>query len=308
MEIEDRILIITDSISVNAALVFWVFKNFSVQLHNLSIITQASLLEDSLCFKPGSVSSVVSISAKPGFHTQLWLKELAKVLKLDGFLLVQEPSYLNHNKQIMLGDSRASLERNLLFAGFYSIEGFPCLNYDDEISFHSQQFELIAMKAKKAFLTESVVNLPNPKNLSTAEISTGCHEKETEEVKEPENLPKEGNLVTPSRPRKRKSNPDNNVDVKEKIRERNRLYQRRRRERMTEEEKNREKERRKQYMQKRRIQPSLDYFTVLSKQQAIWSIGGEADMRTTDLPLDTMRTTFLYFIELSVNHEKVQRE
>ena len=48
---------------------------------------------------------------------------------------------------------------------------------------------------------------------------------------------------------------DNAYLLRERIRERNRLYQRRRRARMTEEQKNREKERRRQYMQNRRIQP-----------------------------------------------------
>ncbi|KAF8411341.1 hypothetical protein HHK36_003888 [Tetracentron sinense] len=43
--------------------------------------------------------------------------------------------------------------------------------------------------------------------------------------------------------------------LRERIRERNRLYQRRRRARMTEEQKKRERERRRQYMQSRRVQP-----------------------------------------------------
>lgn len=47
---------------------------------------------------------------------------------------------------------------------------------------------------------------------------------------------------------------DKSYLLKERIRERNRLYQRRRRARMTEEQRKREKERRRQYMQSRRVQ------------------------------------------------------
>lgn len=62
---------------------------------------------------------------------------------------------------------------------------------------------------------------------------------------------------------KKKEKLDNAYALRERIRERNRLYQRRRRARMTEEQKNREKERRRQYMQNRRIQP-VSYEAQLS--------------------------------------------
>ena len=48
MEIEDGVLIITDSISVNARIVVWALQHFSIPLKDLRIITQASLLGSTL--------------------------------------------------------------------------------------------------------------------------------------------------------------------------------------------------------------------------------------------------------------------
>ena len=48
MEIEDGVLIITDSISVNARIVVWALQHFSIPLNDLRIITQASLLGSTL--------------------------------------------------------------------------------------------------------------------------------------------------------------------------------------------------------------------------------------------------------------------
>lgn len=48
--------------------------------------------EGSLYFKSSSLSTVISVSEKPGFHNQLWLLELVKVLKPGGFVFLQEPT------------------------------------------------------------------------------------------------------------------------------------------------------------------------------------------------------------------------
>ena len=58
--------------------------------------------EGSLYFKSSSLSTVISISEKPGFHNQLWLLELVKVLKPGGFVFLQEPSlFINGNKDFV---------------------------------------------------------------------------------------------------------------------------------------------------------------------------------------------------------------
>ncbi|CAL5383971.1 unnamed protein product [Camellia sinensis] len=156
MEFENGLLIITDSISVNATVVLWALQHFSVALKDFRIITQASFLEGSLYFKSSSLSTIISVSEKPGFHTQLWLLELAKVLKPGGNVFLQEPSFFYKNKDLVLEESRACLERNLLFAGFYAVEEFECLDHLAEIDSTSQDFELLTIKAKKTYDTVEV--------------------------------------------------------------------------------------------------------------------------------------------------------
>ncbi|THG07265.1 hypothetical protein TEA_001855 [Camellia sinensis var. sinensis] len=104
--------------------------------------SQTMELEGSLYFKSSSLSTIISVSEKPGFHTQLWLLELAKVLKPGGNMFLQEPSFFYRNKDLVLEESRACLERNLLFAGFYAIEEFECLDHLAEIDSTSQDFYL----------------------------------------------------------------------------------------------------------------------------------------------------------------------
>ncbi|CAL5394803.1 unnamed protein product [Camellia sinensis] len=171
MEFEDGLLIITNSISVNGTVVLWALRHFSVALKDFRIITQASLLdaEGSLYFKSSSLSTIILVSEKPGFHTQLWLSELAKVLKPGGNVFLQEPSFFYRNKGLVLEESRACLEWNLLFAGFYAIEEFECLDHLAEIDCTSQDFELLTrwmmfivillsvqIKAKKTYDTVEV--------------------------------------------------------------------------------------------------------------------------------------------------------
>ncbi|KAK9271216.1 hypothetical protein L1049_026806 [Liquidambar formosana] len=255
MEFEDGVLIITDSISVNATVVVWALQHFSIGLKDLRIITQASLLEGSLYFKSSSLSSIISISEKPGFHTQLWLLELAKVLKPGGTVYLQEPLFFNGNRDFVIGESRACLERNLLFAGFYSIEGFECLDHSAEISCSSQDFQLIAMKAKRTCGTETYssiqkTQLHKAENPMIAVVNTL-----QPQIDETGDFIDEDTLLTVEDSKRPGSPLNNGYLSRERIRERNRLYQRRRRARMTEEQKKREKERRRQYMQSRRIQP-----------------------------------------------------
>ncbi|CAL5332658.1 unnamed protein product [Camellia sinensis] len=170
MEFENGLLIITDSISVNATVVLWALQHFSVALKDFRIITQASLLEGSLYFKSSSLSTIISVSEKPGFHTQLWLLELAKVLKPGGNMFLQEPSFFYRNKDLVLEESRACLERNLLFAGFYAIEEFECLDHLAEIDSTSQDFYLRGWKMFIVILL--AVQIKAKKTYDTVEVSS----------------------------------------------------------------------------------------------------------------------------------------
>lgn len=145
MEMENDVLIITDSVSINARVVVWALHQFPVSLKDLRIITQASLFEGNEYFKFSALSAIVSISEKPSFHTQSWLSELAKVLKPGGFLFLQQPSFFDENKEIILRESRASLEQNLLFAGFSAFECFECIDHAAEIHTSGRNFEFITV-------------------------------------------------------------------------------------------------------------------------------------------------------------------
>ncbi|OUZ99764.1 Anamorsin [Macleaya cordata] len=258
MEFQDGVLIITDSISVNATVVEWTLQHFSVELKDLRIVTQASLLEGNLYFKSSSLNAVISISEKPGFHTQLWLLELAKVLKPGGSVVLQEPSFFEGNKEIVLRESKSSLERNLLFAGFSSLECSECLDHIAEInsSTSTQNFELIAIHAKRPWDTNTsfdIHNRPMQKGDNSIDSVASTTQQQFEDM---DDLIDEDTFFTAEDLKKQPDLPlDNNTLLRERIRERNRLYQRRRRARMTEEQRERERERRRQYMQSRRVQP-----------------------------------------------------
>ncbi|XP_019053002.1 PREDICTED: uncharacterized protein LOC109113901 isoform X2 [Nelumbo nucifera] len=241
MEFQDGVLIITDSIFVNATVVVWALHHFSVGPKDLRIITQASLL--------------VSISEKPGFHTQLWLLELAKVLKPGGSVFLQEPFFFDENKEAVLRESRSSLERNLLFAGFSSLENSECLDHSAEIDSSLQNFEIIAIKAKRSCnpqtsFTSHKRSVQN-REIPVVDVSSTL----SPQIEDMNDLIDEDTLLAPEDIKKPEMPLDNNFLLRERIRERNRLYQRRRRARMSEEQRNRERERRRQYMQSRRVQP-----------------------------------------------------
>ena len=51
------------------------------------------------------------------------------------------------------------MERNLLFAGFYSVEGFECLDHTGEIECSNQEFELIAVIIQ--FTVQLIIMLMN---------------------------------------------------------------------------------------------------------------------------------------------------
>ncbi|CAL5391778.1 unnamed protein product [Camellia sinensis] len=271
MEFDDGLLIITNSISVNATVVLWALQHFSVALKDFRIITQASLLE------------------KPGFHTQLWLSELAKVLKPGGNVFLQEPSFFYRNKVLVLEESRACLERNLLFAGFYAIEEFECLDHLAEIDCMSQDFELLTgwmmfivillsvqIKAKKTYDTVEVSSIQKAqmhKAENSMIVVDGTSQQQIEDfddlidedtlfIAEDSKMPEllQGWIFWTLLLGTSYAIPmifvNESYPAWERIRERNRLYQRKCRARMTKEQKNREKEKRRQYMQSRRVQPA----------------------------------------------------
>ncbi|KAK1292161.1 hypothetical protein QJS10_CPB17g02472 [Acorus calamus] len=318
MELREEVLIITDSMSVNASVVVWALQNFSIGPKDLRILTQASLLE---VYVRGSIGkrvdayslsvyyrwpmaackvkqvsevldrlNVVYHTKKPGFHSQLWLLALAKALQPGASVFVQEPSVFDDNKT-MVRESRACLERNLLFAGFSSLEGLECLDHSAEISLSTQKFELIAMRAKKSCDQSASSPLQN-KPTTKAENPPVAHVDSSTQRKA---LPKgENSSVALSDTSQQQTDrfdgsivedisckaddskrhellPDNSHSLRERIRERNRLYQRRRRARMTEEQKRREKERRRQYMQSRRVLPQplpISYAAPIESDQS----------------------------------------
>ncbi|ERN14350.1 hypothetical protein AMTR_s00033p00214520 [Amborella trichopoda] len=257
MDFQGGVLIITDSISMNAGIVVWALEHFSVGPKDLRIITQASLLEGHLYFN-STLSAVVSITEKPGFHTQLWLLELAKVLKPGGTVYLQEPSFFEGNKEIIVQQSRASLEHNLLFAGFSGLEGAECIDHSAEIDSIPQDFELIAVKAKRPSWDICSSSFPLQKKTPLKRGSTivtfpSTFQPQIDETLE--DLIEDEKFCSSEDLKKLQLPVDDNMLLKERIRERNRLYQRRRRARMTEEQRKRERERRRQYMQSRRVQP-----------------------------------------------------
>ncbi|XP_020528197.1 anamorsin homolog 2 isoform X2 [Amborella trichopoda] len=213
MDFQGGVLIITDSISMNAGIVVWALEHFSVGPKDLRIITQASLLEGHLYFN-STLSAVVSITEKPGFHTQLWLLELAKVLKPGGTVYLQEPSFFEGNKEIVKA-KRPSWD--ICSSSFPLQKKTPLKRGSTIVTFPS---------TFQPQIDETLEDL--------IEDEKFCSSEDLKKLQLPV---------------------DDNMLLKERIRERNRLYQRRRRARMTEEQRKRERERRRQYMQSRRVQP-----------------------------------------------------
>ncbi|KAK1316029.1 hypothetical protein QJS10_CPA05g01459 [Acorus calamus] len=199
--------------------------------------------------------------------------------------------YLYRNPPSLMTTKLACLERNLLFAGFSSLEGSECLDHSAEISLSTQKFELIAMRAKKSCDQSASSPLQN-KPTTKAENPPVAHVDSSTQRKA---LPKgenssvglsdtsqqqtdrfDGSIVEDisckaDDSKRHELPPDNSHSLRERIRERNRLYQRRRRARMTEEQKRREKERRRQYMQSRRVLPQpmpISYAAPIESDQS----------------------------------------
>lgn len=116
MDSQPAVLVITDSVTIHAAIVSWGLQNFNVKAEDLHVITQADRLEGKLNLKSSSLDAVVSVS---GLHTQQWLLELARVLRPGGVIVLQNPNSANHDVK----ETLSALERDLLLAGFVVSEG-----------------------------------------------------------------------------------------------------------------------------------------------------------------------------------------
>ncbi|XP_028061814.1 anamorsin homolog 2-like isoform X2 [Camellia sinensis] len=229
------------------------------------------LQEGSLYFKSSSLSTIISVSEKPGFHTQLWLLELAKVLKPGGNMFLQEPSFFYRNKDLVLEESRACLERNLLFAGFYAVEEFECLDHLAEIDSTSQDFELLTIKAKKTYDTVEVFSVQKAQMHKAENSMIVVDGTSQQQIEDFDDLIDKDTLFIAEDSKMPELLQDESYPFRERIHERNRLYQCRRQAQMTEEQKNREKEKRRQYMQSRRVQPvsyEMPLSTPVSYQSA----------------------------------------
>lgn len=116
MDSQPAVLVITDSVTIHAAIVSWGIQHFQVKAEDLHVITQADRLEGKLNLKSSSLDAVVSVS---GLHTQQWLLELARVLRPGGIIVLQNPNFANHDVK----ETLSALERDLLLAGFVVSEG-----------------------------------------------------------------------------------------------------------------------------------------------------------------------------------------
>jgi len=127
MDSQPAVLVITDSVTIHAAIVSWGLQNFNVKAEDLHVITQADRLEGKLNLKSSSLDAVVSVS---GLHTQQWLLELARVLRPGGVIVLQNPNSANHARacnslEIFKAflETLSALKRDLLLAGFVVSEG-----------------------------------------------------------------------------------------------------------------------------------------------------------------------------------------
>ncbi|KAH9313794.1 hypothetical protein KI387_022421 [Taxus chinensis] len=112
-------LILTDSLTLDASIVTWIFENLPEKAKDLHILTQAARLEGKLKLESSSLDAVISVSENLEFHGQTWLAELARVLKPNGVIFLKSNVPLNLDaKQIKI-----TLERNLLLAGFVVGDG-----------------------------------------------------------------------------------------------------------------------------------------------------------------------------------------
>lgn len=114
-------LLVSDAVSLPASLILSTLRSFEENAdgsNRLAVITQASYLVGKLKFETSSLSAVFSLAENNGFHSVLWLSELARILQPGGVLLVQEP---RRDDEI----TKSDLERNLLLAGYINVQQCP---------------------------------------------------------------------------------------------------------------------------------------------------------------------------------------
>lgn len=104
MDSQPAILVITDFVTIHAAIVSWGIQKFQVKAEDLHVITQADQLEGKLNLKLSSLDVVISVS---GLHMQQWLLELARVLRPGRIIVERTPSeqklWMDNTKITMSG-------------------------------------------------------------------------------------------------------------------------------------------------------------------------------------------------------------
>eukprot|EP01018_Ginkgo_biloba_P011729 Gb_04598 [translate_table: standard] len=140
----EAVLLVTDSIILPASVVTWAIQTFRDKADggkHLSVVTQAELLEGKFQFKSSSLDVVVFVSENSEFNTQEWVGELARVVKPGGVVFLQ----IDVPKDGGVTEIHASLERNLLLAGFVAPEAASPVECADK----SDGIQSLALKARK---------------------------------------------------------------------------------------------------------------------------------------------------------------
>ncbi|KAG0581764.1 hypothetical protein M758_3G005100 [Ceratodon purpureus] len=149
------VLLVTDVEVLPESVEQWVNKTYEDKLSAgaVQILTNIQEAEFKLESATSSVDAVVSLMQTPGRHSQVFLTEVARVLKPGGDLLVQEP--LLADGQVLkcsMAQTKSGLERNLMLAGFVNsevVESVDGVEIAKACTTSSVAMSLVAVKVKK---------------------------------------------------------------------------------------------------------------------------------------------------------------
>ncbi|GLJ13200.1 hypothetical protein SUGI_0207420 [Cryptomeria japonica] len=136
MDSKSSALVLTDSVTLNASVVTWIYEKIPEKAKDLNIITQAARLEGKLNLDSSSLDAVISVSENLDFHSQTWLLELTRVMKSNGIIFLKT----NVSSNLDAKQIKITLERNLLLAGFV---------VDDRIDVEVSGLGSLVVKAQK---------------------------------------------------------------------------------------------------------------------------------------------------------------
>jgi SAM-dependent methyltransferase len=144
------VLVLTDVQALPDPVEQWASKTYGAPVQVLTSIQEAGgKLEPAAA----SVDAVVSLMQTPGRHSQVFLSEVARVLKPGGELLVQEPLLVDGQElKCSSAQTKSGLERNLLLAGFVNsqvVESVDGVEIAKACTTSSVALNLVAVKVKK---------------------------------------------------------------------------------------------------------------------------------------------------------------